>query len=261
MFETQTELNFITDINVLVKGRTTRQRKKSNENLITDSMSETTSKTKRQRKSNPVTLQEPTDPSPKKVAKLTPSKRQPRKPMGRRSKSLPKRNMAAYSASLAQEINNDTLNLQMDDSPEKEKVAEETPPNNEKKAKRSSNKITPKKTVRPLILRKSGRKSLPARGTKSLESQQSQQQENSSSAPSNAEKENDENVNIENDHVREKSVTKASLSLKHVDQLGSSSKPRCATNIPEQLRKDQKRTKNKDRLTGMCTLRFRQIKS
>ena len=134
MFEAQNEFDFITDINVLVKDRTKRQRHKSNENLTTDSKSETTRKTKRQRKSNPVTLQEPTDPSPKKVAKLTPSKRQPRKPMGRRSKSLPKRNMAAYSASLAQEINNDTLNLQMDDSPEKEKVAEETPPNNEKKA-------------------------------------------------------------------------------------------------------------------------------
>ena len=60
------KFDFITDINVLVKDRTKRQRNKSNENLTTDSMSETTRKTKRQRKSNPVTLQEPTDPSPKK---------------------------------------------------------------------------------------------------------------------------------------------------------------------------------------------------
>ena len=57
---------FYNRYNVLVKGRTKRQRHKSNEKLTTDSMSETTRKTKRQRKSNPVTLQEPTDPSPKK---------------------------------------------------------------------------------------------------------------------------------------------------------------------------------------------------
>ena len=262
----------ITFLIITVKGKATRQRNKSKENKTSDSLSginhpETASRTKRQRKSSPGTLQEPTDPTPEKSVKVTPSKRQPRKPMGRRSKSLPKRNMEAYSAALAQEINNDNdnaLNLQMEDSPEKEKEVEVTPPNNEKRAKRSSNKITPKRTVRPLILRKSGRKS--------QEPKQSQQ-EKTSNASRNVEKENDENINIEKDNVRERTVKKTSFSLKQVAQLGTSSKPtrvKSSLNITEQIRRIQKRpaslggpvegsksqgsTKTKDRLTGMCTI-------
>ncbi len=268
---------FITFLIITVKGKATRQRNKSKENKTSDSLSgvnqpETASRTKRQRKSSPGTLQEPTDPTPEKSVKVTPSKRQPRKPMGRRSKSLPKRNMEAYSAALAQETNSEALNLQMEDSPEKEKEVEVTPPNNEKRAKRSSNKITPKRTVRPLILRKSGRKSLPTHNTKSQESKQSQQ-EKTSNASRNIEKENDENINIEKDNVREKSVKKTSFSLKQVAQLGTSSKStrvKSSLNITEQIRRIQKRpasiggsvegsnsqgsTRTKDRLTGMCTI-------
>ena len=57
---------------------------------------------------------------------------------------------------------------------------------------------------------------------------------------SKAEKEIDDNINVEKDHVREKSVTKTSFGLKPVDQLGSSSKPkrgRGSMNITEQLKR------------------------